>query len=233
MPTCAAHHRAQYGAGVESIDVKSIGKLAGSFMVLAITLGRAQPVSLNVEFKLTDLEYKPLPGQPVRLVFGAGKDWQGPNAGNRFVTDANGQAIFATQVVLERRWTSVPVGFTGLSKPTRADHLQIAAELERLLPGINAGKDLTLHQLYKMDIDVLPGGDCATSDFTDVYLPDSQGRFTKAVPREGMAVPNSGGLILSGMGYQTWDHQLLPVDDAKTQWKLKLAFKRSPPPVRR
>jgi hypothetical protein len=154
-------------------------------MILAITLGRAQTVSLNVEFKLTDTEYKPLSGQPVRLVFGAG-DWQDRSAGNRFVTDANGQAIFTTQARLDRRWTTVPVGFTGLSKPTRADHLQIAAELERVLPGVNAGKDLMLHQLYKMDIDVLPGGDCATADLTDVYLPDAHGRFTKGVPPTGI-----------------------------------------------
>jgi hypothetical protein len=202
-------------------------------MILAITLARAQNVTLDVEFKLTDLEYKPLPGQAVRLVFGADKDWQAPNVGNRFVTDANGQAVFTVPTVLDRRWTSVPIGFTGLSKPTRADHLQIAAELERVLPGMDSGKDLILRQLYKMDVDVLPGGDCATSDFTDVYLPDAQGRFGKPVPRTGMTIPNSGGLVLTGIGYQTWDHQLGAVDEAKTHWKLKLAFKRNPPPVRR
>ena len=213
--------------------LQTAGKLAGSLLILAITHGRAQPVSLDVQFKLTDLEYKALPGQPVRLVFGAGKDWQSANAGNRFVTDGNGEAVFTTQAAIDRRWTSVPVGFTGVSKPVRVDHLQIAAELERVLPGLDAGKDLTLHQLYKMDIDVLPGGDCATSDFTDVYLPDAHGRFTNAVPSTGLTIPNSGGLVLSGIAYQTWDHMLGPVDEAKTHWKLKLAFKRSPPPVRR
>lgn len=209
-----------------------VDKLA-SLILLSITIGRAQPVPLDVHFKLTDADYKPLPGEWVRLVFGAAKDWQEGNAGSRFTTDANGEAVFATKAVIDRRWTSVPVGFTGLSKPVRADHLQIAAELERVLPGVNAGKDLILHQLYKMDVDVLPGGDCATSDFTDVYLPDARGRFTSAVPPSGMTVPNSGGLVLTGMGYQTWDHSLSPVDEAKTRWKLKLAFKRFPPPVRR
>jgi hypothetical protein len=204
-----------------------------SFLILALALGRSQPVSLDVHFKLTDMEYKPLPGQPVRLVFGAAKDWQDPNSGDRFVTDANGEAVFNTKAVLDRRWTSVPVGFTGLSKPVRADHLQIAAELERVLPGVSAGKDLTVHQLYKMDVDVLPGGDCATYDFTDVYLPDAHGRFTNALPQPGMTIPNSGGLILSGIGYQTWEHQLSPADEARTHWSLKLALKRLPPPVRR
>jgi hypothetical protein len=215
------------------VDGKIVGKLVGSFMILAITLVRAQPVALDVQFKLTDTDYKPLPGQPVRLVFAAGKDWQSPNAGNRFVTDTNGEAVFTTKAEFDRRWTSVPIGFTGLSKPVRADHLQIVAELEQVLPGVDAGKDLTLHRLYKMDVDVLPGGDCATSGFTEVYLPDAQGRFTSLVPRGGMTIPNSGGLVLTGDAYQTWDHQLAPVDEAKTHWKLKLAFKRFPPPVRR
>jgi hypothetical protein len=46
-----------------------------------------------------------------------------------------------------------------------------------------------------------------------------------------MAVPNSGGLVLAGKAYETWDHQLAPLDEAKTHWKLKLGFKRYPPPV--
>jgi len=200
-------------------------------MILAISFARAQSATLDVQFKLTDTEYKPLPGQPVRLVFGAGKEWQSPNAGNRFVTDANGEAVFTTKVAVERRWTSVPIGFTGISKPVRADHLQIAAELVQVLPGIDGGKDLLLHGLYKMDVDVLPGGDCATSGFTAVYLSDAHGQFTKLVPREGMTVPNSGGLVLTGNAYDTWEHLLAAVDEAKTHWKLKLAFKRDPPPV--
>jgi len=201
-------------------------------MILA-AFGRAQPVSLEVEFKLTDLEYKPLPGQPVRLVFGDSGDWQSPNAGNRFATDSNGEARFTTQTVIDRRWRPVNVGFTGLSLPTRTDHLQIAAELEQVVPAVNGGKDFTFHLLYKMDVDRLPGGDCSTQDFTAVYMPDAQGHFTAKVPPTGMPVPNSGGLVLSGVAYQTWDHMLEPQDPAKTRWKLKLAFKRSPPPVRR
>jgi hypothetical protein len=33
-------------------------------------------VVLTVECKLTDLEYKPLPSAPVRLVFGSTPDWR-------------------------------------------------------------------------------------------------------------------------------------------------------------
>ena len=96
------------------------------------------------------------------------------------------------------RLISVPIGFTGISKPVRVDHLQVVAELEQVLPGVDAGKDLILHQLYRMDIDVLPSGECLTSDFTDVYLPHKQGRFTNKVPRGRMTIPNSEGLVLAG-----------------------------------
>jgi hypothetical protein len=47
-------------------------------MLLAITLSRAQPVALDVQFKLTDTDYKTAPGQPVRLIFGNATDWQSP-----------------------------------------------------------------------------------------------------------------------------------------------------------
>ncbi len=202
-------------------------------MLFAALFARAQTVPLDVDFKFTDIEYKPLPGQPMRLVFGDGKDWQSPGAGNRFTTDEKGEARFTTPVIIDRRWHSQNIGFTPLSMPLRADHLQIAAELEQFLPGAVNGKDLTLHLLCKMDIDRLPGDDCATSDFTSIYLPGAQGRFTKEIPPKGFTIPDSGGLVLSGISYQTWDHMLEPVDEAKTHWKLKLAFKRYPPPVRR
>ena len=55
---------------------------------------RAQPVPLDVTFKLTDLDYKPVAGAPVRIVFGSDLDWQAPNAGRRFVTDAKGEHRF-------------------------------------------------------------------------------------------------------------------------------------------
>ncbi len=47
-------------------------------------------VPLAVTFKLTDPDYKPLSGVPIRLVFPCDKNWQDPDAGYRFVTDAKG-----------------------------------------------------------------------------------------------------------------------------------------------
>jgi hypothetical protein len=64
------------------------------YYLMAFTLfsAKGQPVALDVSFKMIDVENRPLPGVPVRLVFGAGADWQSPNAGHRFVTDAKGEA---------------------------------------------------------------------------------------------------------------------------------------------
>jgi hypothetical protein len=64
-----------------------------AFVAIALFLpaiARSQAVTLDVSFRLTDLDYKPLRGVPVRLVFGSDPDWQGANSGHRFVTDASG-----------------------------------------------------------------------------------------------------------------------------------------------
>ncbi len=91
-------------------------------------------MTVDVHFKLTELERpdRPLTGVPVRLVLGAVADWQGPNAGYRFVTGAGGEAHFSAAGVVDRRWKMVPYAMTGLSFPRRMDHMMIAAELEQL-----------------------------------------------------------------------------------------------------
>jgi hypothetical protein len=69
------------------------------------------PVTLEVHFKLTDLEYHPLPGAAVRLVFGVQPEWQDPDAGRRFVTDANGEHRFRTAAVIDQRLRKKPTNF--------------------------------------------------------------------------------------------------------------------------
>jgi hypothetical protein len=58
-------------------------------------------VPLDVEFKLTDREYRPLAGVPLRLVLGI-EDWQAADAGVRIVTGEDGAARFTTQAVIDR-----------------------------------------------------------------------------------------------------------------------------------
>lgn len=67
--------------------------------VMPTTDAKAQLVALDVAFKLTDLDSKPLPGVPVRIVFGSEKDWRAPGAGHKIVTDAKGEARFPAPVM--------------------------------------------------------------------------------------------------------------------------------------
>ena len=184
-------------------------------------------ITLDVNFQLTDLENKPLANVPVRLVLGSDQDWQSPAAGHRFVTGANGDARFSANVVVDKKWRGDSIGFTGLSMPGRTDHLMVAAELERTI------ENKVYRWLYVMHI-YCKGGDCSTTDFDDIYTADAKGRFTKKMERarlgsEYMWKPEElGGLLLPGTGFQPSNFAL----DVEKK-TLKLAFKRSPPPVRR
>ena len=196
--------------------------------------GASKTVSLDVEFKLTDLDYHPLSGVPLRLVLGA-SDWQAPGVGTKIVTAADGSAKFTTQASVNRRWVFVNVGFTPFSIPLRADHIAVAAELPFVLPR-KGGDDIVHRWLYTADINRMADGDCNTDDLDDVYEPGPDGRFTKLIGTNA-AGPNFNALVdgwvLSGGGYQLWDFMLEPdkVDATGRHWHLKLAIKQRPKPV--
>jgi hypothetical protein len=203
-----------------------------AFMIVRSGAGRT--VSLDVEFKLTDLDYHPLAGEPLRLIVGA-KDWQAPEAGLRIVTSADGTAKFTTQAVIDRRWNFSNLGFTPFSIPFRADHIAVAAELPFVLPK-KGGSDIIRQWLYTADIDRMPDGDCSTDDLDDVYERGPDGRFSKLVGTNASG-PNFiaivDGWLLSSAGYQLWDFLLEPdqADTTGQHWHLKLAIKRRPKPV--
>jgi len=183
-------------------------------------------VSLNVTFKLTDLDYHPLAGVPVRLLFCCDKDWQDPNAGYRFVTDANGEGHVTAPVTLDRRWRRIDSNYIGtlIGLPMLTYHLGAGAELE--FEGF--------HRIYIVQTLLFPEGTCLQDRF-DVYTPDVQGRFTVSPERTfegGWKFKELGGLIVSGPGYQPWDYTL-GHDGRNENWTLKLALKKSPPPMRR
>jgi hypothetical protein len=210
--------------------------LIGGLVLVAVVAffivrsGASRTVSLDVEFKLTDLDYHPLAGVPLRLVVGA-KDRQAPEAGTRVVTAADGTVKFTTQALINRRWNFSNVGFTPFSIPFRADHIAVAAELPK-----KGGDDIVHQWLYTADIDRMPDGDCSTDDLDDVYDTGSDGRFSKLVGTNA-AGPNFNamvdGWLLSGAGYQLWDFMLEPdkADATAQHWHLKLAIKRRPKPV--
>jgi len=196
-------------------------------------------VPLDVELKVTDKDYHPLAGVPVRLVFGL-PDWEAPDAGIRVVTGDDGTVKFTTEAVIERRWSSSNIGFTPLRMPFRADHLRLAVELTFTVPKRDGG-DADHHLLYTADIDRLPDGDCSTDDLDKVYEAGADGRFTKLVGSNA-AGPNFDGLIdgwrLSSAGYRMWNSMLEPAEAAASgdntapkAWKLQLGLMRYPKPV--
>lgn len=196
----------------------------------------AETVTLEVDFKLTDRDYHPLAGVPLRLVFGAG-DWQAPAAGTRIVTDAEGTAHFTTEAVVDRRWHWSNVGFTPLSMPSRVDHIAVAAELEVAVPRRDGGETVH-HWLYTADIDRFRDGDCATDDLDEIYEAGPDGRFTRLLG-SGASGPNFAmrldGFMLHGAGYRMWNYLLAPDagDATGKRWRLRLGLMRFPKPILR
>jgi hypothetical protein len=211
-------------------------------LALLSTLAYGQTVTVDVQFKMTELERpdRPLAGVPLRLVLGEVADWQGPDAGHRFVTGADGEAKFTVEGVVDRRWNMVPYGMTGLSFPKRSDHIMIAAELEQLIP-IAGGEYRHLQWLHTLDLDCYRADSCATSDITGVYTRDSKGRFTvkgQSVSSTGHAppdlrMPELGGMMLTGPGYKAADFYLSPASPDRKRWHVKLTLQRKPAPVSR
>jgi len=185
----------------------------------------AQPVTLEVEEKLTDLDYKPLAGVPFRLTFGTEPDWQSASAGHRLVTNERGEAKFETKLTLDSRLQKLPTNFIDslLSTPKRTTHLDVCAELEY------AGH----HWLYVADISVFPGNNDILLNGLTVYTRDDKGRFTRKAKQDdlGWHMPELGRMVLTTPGWEPWDYRLTPEENSASRWRLQIAFKRSPAPI--
>ena len=186
-------------------------------------------VRLQVRFTLTDLDYRPIAGAPVRVEFGSDPDWQRPSSGYRFVTGAKGEHQFEARATLDKQLRKVPTNFVGslLSGPQPTDHLMVGAELEYA----------TFRWLYTVDMFRFSGEGDVLLDDASIYSSDGHGDFTrKAVhDADGWRIADLGSLVLTSPGHEAWDFKLQPdpADSAGTQWTLDIAFKRSPEPVRR
>jgi len=201
-----------------------------------------QTVPVDVDFKLTELERldRPLAGVAVRLVLGEVANWQAPEAGHRFVTDQHGEARFTVAGLVDRRWRWVPIGMTGLSLPTRADHILIAAELEQLIPQAD-GQLKSFQWLHTMDIDCFASQECSSSDLYDIYTRDQRGRFTRKAARGAstkwgpgpLMIPELGGMALDGPSYKAGDFSLSQTAPGRSRWAVRLVLQRKPTPVRR
>jgi hypothetical protein len=214
------------------------------FAALALSImAKAQTIPIDVHFNLYDVtdnygsQNDPLPGATVRLILGAGPDWQSPTAGYKFVTDQKGEVRFTANGLIDKRWRSQNIGFTPFSWPVRSEHMQIAAELEHRLPLEKAGEFKTFRWVVTMDLDCFSHGQCSTVGFMGIYTPDAQGRFTKALqrtgPQDSWKVPEMGDQVLWGHSYTCADFGMSPDENDPNKRVLKLAFKRLPRAVRR
>lgn len=196
----------------------------------------AETITLAVTFKLTDSDYKPLPGQSVRLAF-SGQDWRSPTAGQRVVTDAKGVAHFTAVVELDRQVKSQNVGMTPFSVPVGTDHLLIAAEMQRVLP--LDGHHRVFHWLYTENVFRYSGGETSGGYIDAIFSKDAQGRFTKQlepnlnIVHMAQRTDPEQRAIGGDIGYVPTDF-LLDRDDADKahpRWTLSLGFKQMPRPV--
>jgi hypothetical protein len=185
----------------------------------------AQPVTVDVVFKLTDLDYKPLSNVPVRIVFTSERDWQSPGSGQRIVTDAEGEAKLSATAVLDQRRIKKPTNFVSslLSSAQQTDHLVVAAELEYM----------GYQRVYTVEVFHFPDGDDLLGEFA-VYTRDDRGRFARKAERRGndWVIPDLGGLVATSSGYEPWNFALQP-DPTRKRWTLQLGLKKFPPAERR
>ena len=185
----------------------------------------SRQVSIQVKIKLTDLDYKPLVNEPVRLVFPCNKGWQDAKAGYPLVTDTNGEGQVTAQVVIDRRWRKMPTNFIGslIGPPMLTDHLAVGAEMEYT----------EFHRLYVTGGVLFPDGTTMQDPFS-VYTPDAQGNFTDQpeMINGDWKFKELKGLMVTGPGYQPYG-VMLSHDDKGGNWTLELAFRKSPPPVMR
>lgn len=205
---------------------KAVPFLFAGALLLFAKAATAQPVTLDVHFKLTDLDYKPLAGVPVRIVFALDKNWQDAAAGAKATTDANGEAKIVANVALEKVRKKVPTNFAGslLSGSQPADHVTAAVEL----PSIG------YRWLYVVDLFRFEGGDVMLDDMS-IYTRDPKGNFTLKAKEDsaGWHMPELGGLVLTSALYEPRNYTLEPVQGKPNEWTLQLSFKKSPDPVRR
>jgi len=186
-------------------------------------------VPLAVRFRLTDLDYKPIPKAPVRIVFGSDAGWQNAGAGQSFVTDAKGEHTFTANVVFDRQMKKVPTNYRDSlsSPPVPMDHLLVATELEYA----------TYRWVYALDVFSIPPGGDTLLEGTTLWTRDARGNFTRQAKqdRDGWHLPELGGLVLTVPGHEPWNFALRPdeTDPARGRWTLDLAFKRHPAPIRR
>jgi hypothetical protein len=213
-----------------SLSTLSLVLVTGAIAVAPVPAARAQraaPVSLSVQFKLTDLDYHPIAGAPARIVFGSDPDWQGAASGSRCTTSAAGECAFTASAVIDKREKKLPTNYIDslFSRPRTTDHLTVAAELGYM----------TFQWLYVIDLYRFPQGGDVIVEPMSVYTRDEHSRFTRkaAQVNGGWMMADLKGMALTTPGHDVYDSMLepLPQDSTRQRWALRLSFKRYAPPM--
>lgn len=164
---------------------------------------------LRLRFRLTDLEYRPIAGEPLKLRVGAVMS-------EEMETDVEGRAeMVAPRERVERKWVKRPGNFVSslISLPQTVDAVVAGAELAY------AGH----RWLYTAEVLRFRNGDAMLGEAA-VYTP------AKA-RRRGLDwyMVDLGGLLLTGPGHEVWEFNLQPEREG---WVIDLGMKRFPAPVR-
>lgn len=181
----------------------------------------SHPVILDVDFKLMDCNLNPIPNIPVSLVFGSKKYWQHPGVGRRFNTNKNGESRFTARVELDKIWHKIPSNYLDnmSSFPHKVEHIMVGAVMEYT----------SKEAMYVVDIVSLPVW-TSMQDKYWVYLADRKGNFTHPVsPQDyGKFRPDP---VCVWTGWEPYNCILIKSKHNSDHWTLKVAFKRTPPPI--
>ena len=204
--------------------------LVAGFIALWLAAGGAvaqQTVVLEVTFRLTDLQYKPI-AAAARLVSPDEPGWQRPDAGVKLTTDKDGLGRASLPVRITRTSRKRPTNYwSSLVAPAEpCEVLRIGAELQW------AGHPW----LHVVELVRFPGGDVLLES-REVYTRDASGSFTAKAERVGQdwKVSYFPNMMLTAVGNEPFDFMLAPKEGAGSSpgapWTLRLAFRQSPQPI--
>lgn len=193
-------------------------------MTLSATI---RPVTLDVHVTVQDPDRSAAIGLPVRIVIGAGTDWQNADAGVKCITDGEGACYARESIVLDDRRRKMPTNFFSslMASRERTRHVQIAIEMEYA----------DRPWLAAIDVDRFESGTSAQLDPWRVYGRASNGRFTDDIPLIDGAyrarLPR--GVVLPVPGFDVQRIALDPDTGTPdgTRWTLRLSLNRWAAPV--
>lgn len=190
----------------------------------------AQRIQLDVHFKVTDLDNKPISGVPARLVLEPDASRPRPDVGTQFVTNANGEYRFTTSAVLDQRRIKRPTNFISslLSGKEPTAHLTVAAEMPYM----------QYHWLYVFDVDRFESDATCLMQSFRIFSRATSGQFTVEGKQDrtlSWSMPELNGTMMTRAPYVVSNFSLQPASAKanETHWLLNVSWKKSPDAVMR